>query len=110
MTTSADHSQVTHPHIERRRDIQGGRPIIKGTCFPVTSIVQNYRRGLSIEEILHQFPHLSPAQVHDALSYYYDHRGEMDRDIAALTDVARAAKQFAPTLRPNHETHQGLSG
>jgi len=29
--------------------------------------------GLSVEEILEGLPHLTPAQVYEALSYYHDH-------------------------------------
>jgi hypothetical protein len=63
--------------------------------------VQNYRRGLSVEEILHEFPHLTPAQVHDALSYYYDHRAEIDQEIVELEDLDNIMKRYPPTLRPS---------
>jgi uncharacterized protein (DUF433 family) len=74
--------------------------VIKGSRFPVSSIVQDYRHGLSVEEILREFPHLSPAEVHDALSYYYDHRAEIDQEIAELTDLDTVMQQYPPTLRP----------
>ena len=28
-----------------------------------------------------QYPHLSLAQIHAALAYYYEHQGELDADI-----------------------------
>jgi len=87
--------------VERTAGVQGGRPVIRGTRFPVSSIVQNHRRGLSVEEILREFPHLTPAQVYDALSYYYDHHEQIDWEIAELTDVAARMSQHPPTLRPN---------
>jgi uncharacterized protein (DUF433 family) len=90
--------QVLHPYVERNPAIHGGRPIIKGTRIPVTSIVQNYQRGLSVEEILGEFPQLSPSAVYDALSYYHDHRGEMDKELAELTDVSEAMRRYPPTL------------
>ena len=34
--------------------------------------------GWSPEEIHFQHPHLSLAQIHAALGYYYDHQAEMD--------------------------------
>ncbi len=91
---------VEHPHVERRPDVQGGRPVIKGSRFPVSSIVQDYRRGLSVEEILREFPQLHPAEVHDALSYYYDHRVEIDQEIAELTDLDMVMQQYPPTVHP----------
>jgi uncharacterized protein (DUF433 family) len=38
------------------------------------------------EELAAEFRHLTLAQIHDALSYYYDHQGDIDRDIAANTE------------------------
>src|SRR5580692_5411048 len=37
--------------------------------------------GWSPEEIHFQHPHLSLAQIHAALGYYYDHQAEMDEQI-----------------------------
>jgi uncharacterized protein (DUF433 family) len=91
-------SDVIHPYVERRPGVQGGRPIIKGSRILVSSIVQNYRRGLSIEELMHEFAHLRPAEIYDALSYYDDHRTEIDQEIAALTDVEQMMQQYPPTL------------
>jgi uncharacterized protein (DUF433 family) len=96
----SDVGSVAHPYVECRPGVQGGRPVIKGSRFPISSIVQNHHRGLSVEDILHEFPHLTPAQVHDALSYYYDHRAEIDAEIAELTDLDRAIRDYPPTVRP----------
>lgn len=101
MSTAAELVEVSHPHIEQRSGVQGGRPVIKGTRFPVSSIVQNHRRGLSVDHILREFPHLTPAQVYDALSYYYDHREQVDREIQGLTDLKRASRRYPPTLKPS---------
>ena len=82
MTKSA--LKVRHPHIVSRKGYCGGSPVIAGTKFPVRSVV-NYvlRQGMAPEELVAEFRHLTLAQIHDALSYYYDHQGEVDRDIAA---------------------------
>lgn len=74
--------KAKHPYIESRKGHCGGSPIIAGTKFPVRSVV-NYvlRQGMSPEELVKEFGHLTLAQVHDALSYYYDHQGEIDREI-----------------------------
>ncbi len=37
--------------------------------------------GWSPEEIHFQHPHLSLAQIHAALGWYYDHKAEMDEQI-----------------------------
>ena len=46
------------------------------------SIAGYYKMGLSVEEILEGLPHLTPAQVYEALSYYHDHQTEIERDVA----------------------------
>ncbi|MDA2925122.1 DUF433 domain-containing protein [Acidobacteria bacterium AH-259-L09] len=86
--------KTDHPHIVSDKEYCGGSPVIKGTKFPVRSIV-NYvlRQGLSPEELVKEFPHLTLAQTHDALSYYYDHQQEIDRELAALTEEKLRAGQ-----------------
>lgn len=76
-------TKVEHAYIERVPDIQGGRPVIKGTRTPVRSIVLYHRRGAMPEEIQIKLPHLNLAQIYDALSYYYDFKDEIDNDIDA---------------------------
>jgi len=80
MTVLAE--KIDHPYIVSRKDYCGGSPVIKGTKFPVRSVV-NYvlRQGLSPEELVGEFSQLTLAQVYDALSYYYDHKEEIDRDL-----------------------------
>lgn len=70
-----------HPYIVRMEDVCGGRPVIRGTRTSVRVIVGYYRLGMSVEETLEGLPHLTAAQVYDALSYYHDHRGEIEKDI-----------------------------
>jgi len=100
--STIDPAQVDHPHVERRPGVQGGRAVIVGTRFPVSSIVQNHRRGWTVDEMLREFPHLSPAQIYDALSYYYDHREMVDREIAELRDIKRSSDMYPPTLKPTN--------
>ena len=68
-------------YITRVPGVCGGRPVIKGTRTPVKAIIGYYKLGFSVEEILEGLPHLTPAQVHEALSYYYDHQVEIEQDI-----------------------------
>ena len=42
-----------------------------------------WRLGVPVEEITLDFPHLSLAQVFDALSYYSDHTAEINSHIEA---------------------------
>jgi uncharacterized protein (DUF433 family) len=76
-----------YPYIEVHSEIAGGAPIIEGTRISVRSIAGYYQMGMSVDEILTALHHLTPAQVHSALAYYFDHQTEVDADLAAATDV-----------------------
>lgn len=67
-----------HPYIVKDEDILSGEPIISGTRTPVRAIVESWRLGLIPEEIPSRMPHLTLAQVFDALSYYSDHQDEIN--------------------------------
>ena len=81
-----------HPYITRKKGVCGGRSIIEGTRFPVWSIIRWYKLGMSIEDILREFPQLTPSQVHDAFSYYYDNQEEIEKDITENEDEAYIEK------------------
>lgn len=79
--------KVRHPYVSARKDYCGGSPVIAGTKFPVRTVV-NYvlRQGISPEELLREFPHLTLTQVYDALSYYYDHKETIERELEEHTE------------------------
>ena len=74
-------TKILHPYITSAKEIGEGRPIIAGTRTRVSNIVAYYKLGLSPEELAREFPHLTLSQIHDALSYYYEHQEEIDREI-----------------------------
>ena len=50
--------------------------------------------GWSPEEIHFQHAHLSLAQIHAALGYYYDHKGELDAQVErSLREASRLQAQ-----------------
>lgn len=76
METATKHCYIIH-----NPAILSGEAIIKGTRTPVRAVVENWRLGLFPEEIVIHLPHLTLAQVFDALSYYSDHQKEVDAHI-----------------------------
>ena len=59
-----------------------GIPWISGANTKVVEVVlDKMAHNSSPEEMHEQYPHLSLAQIHAALSYYYEHRDEVDADI-----------------------------
>ena len=71
-------------HITKTPDICGGRACIAGHRIRVADIVVwHERRGYSADEVVQMFPGLSLADVYAGLAYYFDHRGEIEADLAA---------------------------
>ena len=74
---------TTHRYIVSSPEILGGEPVVEGTRTPVRAIVELWRSGTPAEEISLDLPHLTLAQVFDALSYYSDHTAEINEHIEA---------------------------
>ena len=79
---------VAEPHIDigslvtRTPGIQGGCPRIAGTGVTVKCIAAWHRMGMAPEQIGAQYGHLTLAQVHAALTYYYANRAEIEADLS----------------------------
>jgi uncharacterized protein (DUF433 family) len=59
-----------------------GVPWITGANTKVVEVVlDKLAHNSSPEEMHEQYPHLSLAQIHAALSYYYEHQADVDADI-----------------------------
>ena len=93
-------TETIHPHIERRPGVLDGEPVIEGTRVSVRHIVEWEGMGKSVDEIVEMYPHLSHAQVHDALSYYCDNKEEIDRFIRENSqESVRARYKDKPWMR-----------
>jgi uncharacterized protein (DUF433 family) len=89
---------VLDHHIEISSDVRGGWPHIAGTRISVADIViMHLRLGQSLEEIAGKYD-LDLASVYAAMAYYYDHRSEIDEDIAADEAFAEAFRRNNPSL------------
>lgn len=86
-----------HPHIVRIPGVQNGDAIIRDKVVTVQHMVlMTHRFGQTPEQIAKEWnPHLSLAEIYDALSYYYDHKKEIDDIIAEEDHIeARAIRRF----------------
>ena len=90
---------VSYPHVTFNAQ---GKPCIDGTRHRVIDIVADHvAHGYSAAQIVEHYPDLTPAQVHAALVYYYDHQDAMD---AALIASYSATEH----LRQQHTQHPKL--
>lgn len=80
-----------HPYIERRSGVRGGVPVIAETGVKVLDVAIRYEvMGMTPEEIMVALPHLDLPQIHGALSYYYAHKAQLDKEWkASLKKIAR---------------------
>lgn len=87
---------ITYPHIDVQSD---GTVILSGTQTKVVEIVlDRLAHHWDADEIQRQHPHLSLAQIHAALAYYYDHQEALDREIEAqLQDVEKIRSAQGPS-------------
>jgi uncharacterized protein (DUF433 family) len=64
----------------------------------VAMIVADYLwRGWSAEEIARQYPYLTLAEVHAAMTYYFDHRDEIEDELLAEYRETKEWKKSHPT-------------
>ena len=86
-------SETQSKYVVRDAGICDGQPRIAGTRLKVQSIALEYGSlGWTPAHICDAHPGITLAQVHAALSYYYDHREEID--LVIQEDI-----EFAERLR-----------
>ena len=82
-------TNVQNTYIVRNGDICEGQPIIEGSQVKVEQVVFEHQFLLHKPDRIRQdHPGITLAQVHAALSYYHDHRQEVD-------EVMHRSEQFA---------------
>ena|SRR4028119_175819 len=87
---------VIPKYIEITPGVLGGKPRIAGHRISVAQIAEMYlKMGESIEEIATEY-NLSPASVHAAMTYYYEHREEIDRRTAESDAFIEELKRQTP--------------
>ena|SRR5579859_3576577 len=82
---------------------RGGRPMIKGTGITVHDVAVDHKSGMTVEQIVEEFD-LTPGQVYAALSYYFDHKAQIDQEIRD------GDAQAADLLRKLESKGQAISG
>jgi uncharacterized protein (DUF433 family) len=69
-------------YIVKTAGVCSGQPRIAGTRIKVKHVYTWVERmGMTPAQVVAEYPHLTMAQVHAALAYYWSHCDEIDRDI-----------------------------
>ena len=91
--------RVSEEHIEIVEGAGGPKARIAGSRIRVEDIAVWYEKlGMSTDEIVDQYPQLSPADIHAALAYYWDHRDEIERKMVEGEAFAEAMRRANPGL------------
>jgi uncharacterized protein (DUF433 family) len=89
---------VIAKHIESTPGVCGGRPRIAGTRIRVQDIVIWHERlGYSPDEIVSRYPQLTLADLYAALTYYHDHRDEIEQYIQESDELAITLQRHIPS-------------
>jgi uncharacterized protein (DUF433 family) len=94
-TYTENMSHADAVRIETTPGTCGGKPRIVGTRIKVSLVaILSERNRMTPDEIVDAYPHLTLAQVHGALAYYWEHRDEIELEI-------REEQSFVETLERN---------
>jgi uncharacterized protein (DUF433 family) len=92
---------VLAQHISKTPGVCGGRACIAGHRIRVMDIAAWHERlGMSPEEIVHQFPGITLADVHAALAYYFDNRAEIEDEFRRDDEWDAWVKANVPSKIP----------
>lgn len=70
-----------------------GKPCIVGSGIRVWDVyVLHERRGKSADEIVAAYPHLTLADVHAALAYYWDNKDTIDQQMKEADEFVQQLK------------------
>lgn len=78
--------RLSNTPIQVTAGVCGGQPRIRNTRIPVWTLVAFRKQGADDEELLQNYPTLTPSDLSAAWTYYEQHRKEGDHAIAALDE------------------------
>lgn len=82
MISSMPMRATTYRYLTQVPGVRSGRTIIEGTRIGVHDVVGLFINGANVDEVCRSLPGVTRAQVYECLSYYEDHRVEIDALIA----------------------------
>lgn len=87
-----------YAHIDINPEICSGQPHIRGSRITVSLIAREVESlRMSPDEVIAAHTHLSLAQVHAALTYFYDHRDEVEASMSAAEDIEAEMRARFPS-------------
>jgi hypothetical protein len=78
--------KIRHPYIVFRKTTVAVALSLRAQDPQCAVVYYVLKQGLTPEELVREFSHLTLAQVYNALSYYYDHKDDIERELAENTE------------------------
>lgn len=95
-TISVDPVPSLADYIVKTPGVCSGQPRIAGTRIKVKHVyVWVERMGMTPAQVVAEYPHLTMAQVHAALAYYWSHSDEIQQDIENEEKLVAELKEKA---------------
>jgi len=101
MATAA---KTVYSHITKDPEVCGGRACIDRTRIRVADITCLQREGHTPERMLEVYPSLNLAQIHAALSYYYENPQEIEDALKEDREVAEKIERDREGFLRKHST------
>lgn len=103
--TPLQEAKTKHPYVEINPKICNGSSVLKGTRVRVVDIAIEYEYlNQTPDEIISAHPHLKLEEIHDALSYYYENRAQLDKKIKEdkqfIQKLSKSQKGTWPPITP----------
>lgn len=73
---------LSYRYLTNLPGVRSGRTIIEGTRIGVHDVIALIIHGAGIDDACRSLPGVTRAQVYECLSYYEDHRAEIDDLVA----------------------------
>lgn len=93
-------------HVTKVPGVCGGKACVAETRVRVMDVVIWHERlGWSADEIVSEIPNLTLSDVYAALTYYFDHREEIEEDIRLNDEIAGRLHSQQPSKLPPQLTN-----
>ena len=90
------------------RTDDGGVIRVGQTRVTLQTVVADFHRGASPEEIVHHYPVLTLSDVYLVIGYYLQNRPEVDDYVRQQRQLAEQARSVAEAMHPNDELRARL--
>jgi uncharacterized protein (DUF433 family) len=97
VVVALDEATARPPHLEITPGVAGGKPRIAGRRITVQDVVTWHELlGKSVDEIAADYD-LSLAEIHAALTYYFDHREQIDGTMRESESLVESLRSQTPS-------------